>query len=295
MALHLPRGEPRGAGPHARHLAGRWWRSCSPSASGRYRNPLEERAAELTDPGRVSRRGRAGRAAATPRSRGADGLGRARSRARDRDLRMLQAALGGDVRRLAPGDRPVPGTSCFAAPERAAARPVQGAPAPPLPRTGGPVPGLRRLRPGDHRQGDRRLRDRGDRRGPGARAACRGAVRAAGAARPADQPQGERGARLSTTRTSATSRAFAEVWPAFREFVGDDLLVAHNGQHFDMPVLRRLAAGLPGMEIWSSSTPCRWPARCWTRAPSWRTWRTASASRPAARTTRSTTRPRWPA
>jgi DNA polymerase III epsilon subunit family exonuclease len=40
---------------------------------------------------------------------------------------------------------------------------------------------------------------------------------------------------------------FAQVWPAFRAFVGDDLLVAHNGQEFDVPVLRRLAAGLPGI------------------------------------------------
>ncbi len=36
--------------------------------------------------------------------------------------------------------------------------------------------------------------------------------------------------------------AFAEVWPRFRAFVGADLLVAHNGQRFDVPVLRRLAA-----------------------------------------------------
>ena len=40
----------------------------------------------------------------------------------------------------------------------------------------------------------------------------------------------------------------AEVWPAFREFVGGDLLVAHNGHTFDVPVLRRLAAGLPGLD-----------------------------------------------
>jgi DNA polymerase III epsilon subunit-like protein len=39
---------------------------------------------------------------------------------------------------------------------------------------------------------------------------------------------------------------FAEVWPRFRAFVGGDLLVAHNGQKFDVPVLRRLAAPLGG-------------------------------------------------
>src|SRR5881296_1883897 len=39
------------------------------------------------------------------------------------------------------------------------------------------------------------------------------------------------------------ARSFAEVWPEFRAFIGDDVLIAHNGQHFDIPVLRRLAAG----------------------------------------------------
>ncbi|MGI9041871.1 MAG: UvrD-helicase domain-containing protein [Gemmatimonadales bacterium] len=40
----------------------------------------------------------------------------------------------------------------------------------------------------------------------------------------------------------------AGVWPEFRAFVGSDLLVAHNGQFFDVPVLRRMAAGLPGVD-----------------------------------------------
>ncbi len=34
---------------------------------------------------------------------------------------------------------------------------------------------------------------------------------------------------------------FEEVWPRFRAFVGDRVMVAHNGQAFDIPVLRRLA------------------------------------------------------
>jgi len=42
--------------------------------------------------------------------------------------------------------------------------------------------------------------------------------------------------------------SFAEVWPAFRAFIGDDVLIAHNGQHFDIPVLRRLAAGKDGVD-----------------------------------------------
>ncbi len=44
------------------------------------------------------------------------------------------------------------------------------------------------------------------------------------------------------------ARAFAEVWPEFRAFVGDDVLIAHNGQQFDVPVLRRLAAGREGVD-----------------------------------------------
>ncbi len=41
---------------------------------------------------------------------------------------------------------------------------------------------------------------------------------------------------------------FAEIWPRFREFVGYDRLVAHNGTRFDVPVLRRCAAGLAGVD-----------------------------------------------
>ena len=34
---------------------------------------------------------------------------------------------------------------------------------------------------------------------------------------------------------------FEDVWPAFRAFVGGDVLVAHNGHWFDFPILRRMA------------------------------------------------------
>src|SRR5467141_1146743 len=44
------------------------------------------------------------------------------------------------------------------------------------------------------------------------------------------------------------ARSFAEVWPALRAFVGDDILIAHNGQQFDIPVLRRLATGRDGVD-----------------------------------------------
>ncbi|MGQ0764419.1 MAG: UvrD-helicase domain-containing protein [Gemmatimonadota bacterium] len=39
---------------------------------------------------------------------------------------------------------------------------------------------------------------------------------------------------------------FAEVWPAFSEFVGSDMLVAHNGYDFDFPILGRMSRDLPG-------------------------------------------------
>jgi DNA polymerase III epsilon subunit family exonuclease len=41
---------------------------------------------------------------------------------------------------------------------------------------------------------------------------------------------------------------FAAVWRQFRDFVGDSILVAHNGLHFDVPVLLRLAGGMAGTE-----------------------------------------------
>ena len=37
---------------------------------------------------------------------------------------------------------------------------------------------------------------------------------------------------------------FEEVWPEFKEFCGRDILVAHNGYHFDFPILRRMAKDL---------------------------------------------------
>jgi len=40
---------------------------------------------------------------------------------------------------------------------------------------------------------------------------------------------------------------FNAVLPQFLAFVGSDVLIAHNGQHFDIPVLKRLAAGDPAV------------------------------------------------
>ncbi len=36
--------------------------------------------------------------------------------------------------------------------------------------------------------------------------------------------------------------SFTEVWPSFREFCGDDIIVAHNGFAFDFPILKRMTA-----------------------------------------------------
>ncbi len=38
----------------------------------------------------------------------------------------------------------------------------------------------------------------------------------------------------------SSAPAFAEMWPRFREFCGDDVIVAHNGYDFDFPILRRM-------------------------------------------------------
>jgi DNA polymerase III epsilon subunit family exonuclease len=42
--------------------------------------------------------------------------------------------------------------------------------------------------------------------------------------------------------------AFAQVWPAFRDFVSDDLVLAHNALNFDVPVLERMVHSLGDIE-----------------------------------------------
>jgi superfamily I DNA/RNA helicase len=49
-------------------------------------------------------------------------------------------------------------------------------------------------------------------------------------------------------RDVAGMPCFAEIWNRFRDFVQHDPLVAHNGTRFDVPVLRRCAAGLEGVD-----------------------------------------------
>lgn len=45
---------------------------------------------------------------------------------------------------------------------------------------------------------------------------------------------------------------FADIWPRFREFCGDDVLVAHNGFGFDFPILRRLGGGDAGSSVYDT-------------------------------------------
>jgi ATP-dependent DNA helicase UvrD/PcrA len=51
-----------------------------------------------------------------------------------------------------------------------------------------------------------------------------------------------------TDRDLSGAPQLAEVWSRFRAFVGDDILIAHNGQEFDVPVLRRSCDGLSGFD-----------------------------------------------
>jgi DNA polymerase III epsilon subunit-like protein len=46
----------------------------------------------------------------------------------------------------------------------------------------------------------------------------------------------------------STAPPFHAVFTQFHAFIGSDMLVAHNGQKFDIPVLRRLAAGYDGVD-----------------------------------------------
>jgi superfamily I DNA/RNA helicase len=47
---------------------------------------------------------------------------------------------------------------------------------------------------------------------------------------------------------------FEEMWPKFREFCGDDIVVAHNGYRFDFPILRRMSATLQGAPLTTYDT-----------------------------------------
>jgi DNA helicase-2/ATP-dependent DNA helicase PcrA len=50
-----------------------------------------------------------------------------------------------------------------------------------------------------------------------------------------------------TNQAVANAPAFADVWPKFREFCGNDVVVAHNGYKYDFSILKRLAGSLRGL------------------------------------------------
>jgi superfamily I DNA/RNA helicase/DNA polymerase III epsilon subunit-like protein len=54
------------------------------------------------------------------------------------------------------------------------------------------------------------------------------------------EPGAERAHGISEAEV-ADAPAFDEVWPRVRELCGGDVVVAHNGHHFDFPILRRLS------------------------------------------------------
>ncbi|HEV8356512.1 MAG TPA: UvrD-helicase domain-containing protein [Gemmatimonadales bacterium] len=58
-------------------------------------------------------------------------------------------------------------------------------------------------------------------------------------------PEAEQVHRISASDVR-DAPALEEVWPGFRGFCGDDVLIAHNGNFFDFPILRRLGGDLPG-------------------------------------------------
>jgi superfamily I DNA/RNA helicase/DNA polymerase III epsilon subunit-like protein len=214
---------------------------------GPYRNPLDERAAELTDPETL------------PGARHlAERLVAARDQAAtiwlepDRGvdialLPMLRAVLGDRVRRTAPGDRPRPGDLVLRA---GSVRPVLLFKALQLIQCRGLTDPL-----GDYVAFDIETTEMDA-------ATCEivelAAVRVRDRVIVAQFEQRIRTTRPVSPRATAIhgyrdadlcdQPVFADVWPAFRAFVGNDLLVAHNGHKFDVPILRRIGEGLPGIE-----------------------------------------------
>ncbi|HYC33245.1 MAG TPA: UvrD-helicase domain-containing protein [Gemmatimonadales bacterium] len=214
---------------------------------GPYRNPLEERAAELTDPAEFpGARHLADRVAETQARRAITWV------QPDRGveiplLRMLRTALGDYVRTLEPGSRPSPGDLVLRA---GAARPLLVFKALQLLHCRGLDDPYQ-----DYVAFDIETTDLDP---SGCEIVELAAVRVRGRV---IVQQWSRLVRPTGPVSPAASRVhgyvdadlcdqptFDQVWPEFRAFVGGDILVAHNGQEFDVPVLRRLAAGLPGVD-----------------------------------------------
>jgi superfamily I DNA/RNA helicase/DNA polymerase III epsilon subunit-like protein len=214
---------------------------------GPYRNPLDDRAAELSDPAEV-----AGAAHLAERLAETREHGRAVWVEPDRGVElalvpMLRAAVGERVHRLTPADRPAAGDLLLRA---GSVRPLLLFKALQLLQCRGLVDPLQ-----DYVAFDLETTEKDP-------AECE--VIELAAVRVRNRVIVDQFQRLVRPSRSISPYAtavhgyrdadvceqptFAELWPAFREFVGEDLLVAHNGHTFDVPVLRRLAAGLPGLD-----------------------------------------------
>jgi len=214
---------------------------------GPYRNPLEERAAELTDPAEVP-----GAQHLAERLLETRNHGRSVWLEPDRGvdlafLPMLKALIGDRVRRLESTDKPAPGDLVLRA---GSVRPFLLFKALQLVQCRDLVDPLQ-----DYVAFDLETTDK-------AAAECDivdiAAVRVRGRVIVEQFQRLVRPSRPIAPKASSLHGYFdadvcnaptlAEVWPDFRAFVGNDLLVAHNGHTFDVPVLRRVAAGLPGLE-----------------------------------------------
>lgn len=214
---------------------------------GRYRNPLEERAAELSDPAAYP-------GAATLAERIGDVV-RAQGAVwvePDRGLeipvvRLLQGAIGGDVRRLHPGDRPFPGDLVLRA---GAVRPLTLFKALQLHHCREMEDPFQDYVAFDLETTDKDIGDCGIVQIAAVRVRNRVVVDRLDELVCPGRPISRRASEVHGIKDDdvADAPTFERIWPRFRAFVGDDLLVAHNGQEFDMPVLKRLASGLPGVE-----------------------------------------------
>jgi superfamily I DNA/RNA helicase/DNA polymerase III epsilon subunit-like protein len=214
---------------------------------GRYRNPLDERAAELSDPAEFPGAAHLAARLLDARDRGVvvwlepdRGLDLAL-------LPMLKAVVGDRVQRLEPGVRPAPGDLVLRA---GAVRPLLVFKALQLLQCRGLSDPLQ-----DYVAFDVETTEMDA-------AVCDvvelAAVRVRGRVIVDQFQRLVRPSRPITPRATAVhgyreadvrdQPTFAEVWPEFRAFVGDDLLVAHNGHTFDVPVLRRVGCGLPGTD-----------------------------------------------
>ncbi|MDQ3138288.1 MAG: UvrD-helicase domain-containing protein [Gemmatimonadota bacterium] len=214
---------------------------------GRYRNPLDERASELTDPADVPGAAHLADRLAEIRDRGATVWVEPDRGVDLALLPMLRAVVGDRAQRLEPGPQPRTGDLVL---RSGGARPLLVFKALQLLQCRGLVDPLQDFVAFDVETTEMDV------------AECEivelAAVRVRGGVSVERIRWLIRTSRPISPRATAVhgwkdadvcdEPGFAEIWPAFREFVGSDLLVAHNGHTFDVPVLRRLAGGLPGLD-----------------------------------------------